>query len=66
MRRVWNSLLRRFIVTISAWTEPGCKDPSKDPHNKIGKDFQSALEGWCNTKKAAAIFLWLAFCKHLT
>jgi hypothetical protein len=53
--------LARFIVTISAWTEPGCKNPDKDPHEKLGDDFKNALGGWCNTKKAAAIFLWLAF-----
>jgi hypothetical protein len=48
-------------VTISAWTEPGCKSANNDPHAKIGDDYKTALEGWCNTKKAAAIFLWLAF-----
>ncbi|EJF64472.1 hypothetical protein DICSQDRAFT_52495 [Dichomitus squalens LYAD-421 SS1] len=55
------SLLIAFIVTISAWTEPGCKDPSKDPHAKLGKDFQKGLSGFCSTKKAAAIFFWLVF-----
>ncbi|TDL16481.1 hypothetical protein BD410DRAFT_795328 [Rickenella mellea] len=55
------SLLIAFIVTISAWTEPGCKDATKDPHEKLGKDFQSGLGGFCSTKKAGAIFLWLAF-----
>ncbi|KAJ3734183.1 hypothetical protein DFJ43DRAFT_993879 [Lentinula guzmanii] len=55
------SLLIAFIVTISAWTEPGCKNPDNDPHASKGDDFKSGLSGWCSTKKAAAIFLWLAF-----
>ncbi|RDX40693.1 hypothetical protein OH76DRAFT_309621 [Lentinus brumalis] len=55
------SLLIAFIVTISAWTEPGCKDATKDPHASKGKDFQKGLEGFCSTKKAAAIFFWLTF-----
>lgn len=55
------SLLIAFIVTISAWTEPGCKDASKDPHASLGKDFQKGLDGFCSTKKAAAIFFWLVF-----
>ncbi|KAF7789747.1 hypothetical protein EIP86_000693 [Pleurotus ostreatoroseus] len=56
------SLLIAFITTISAWTEPGCKDASKDPNAKAkGKDFQNGLSGWCSTKKAGAIFFWLAF-----
>jgi len=54
-------LLISFVTTISAWTEPGCKDSSNDPHASLGKSFQSALEGWCQTKKAGAIFFWLAF-----
>lgn len=55
------SLLIAFIVTISAWTEPGCKDAQKDPHASKGSGFTDALPGWCSTKKAAAIFLWFAF-----
>ncbi|KAL6307572.1 hypothetical protein BKA93DRAFT_727476 [Sparassis latifolia] len=55
------SLLISFIVTISAWTEPGCKDALKDPHASLGSSFRSGLGGWCSTKKAAAIFFWLAF-----
>jgi hypothetical protein len=51
----------RFIVTISAWTEPGCKNPDKDPNADKGKDFKNGLSGWCSTKKAGAVFLWLAF-----
>ncbi|KAF9024957.1 hypothetical protein BDZ89DRAFT_1068736 [Hymenopellis radicata] len=55
------SLLIAFIVTISAWTQAGCKDAAKDPNADKGDDFTNALPGWCSTKKAAAIFLWLAF-----
>ncbi|KAI0090206.1 hypothetical protein BDY19DRAFT_887882 [Irpex rosettiformis] len=56
------SLLISFITTISAWTEPGCKDASKDPHAKEGGDsFVKGLPGWCSTKKAGAVFFWLAF-----
>lgn len=55
------SLLIAFIVTISAWTQPGCKNAENDPSAKeAGEDFVKGLPGWCNTKKAAAIFLWLA------
>lgn len=56
------SLLIAFIVTISAWTQPGCKNPANDPHAKQnGDDFKNELPTWCNTKKAGAIFLWLTF-----
>ncbi|KAG6811200.1 hypothetical protein H0H92_008562 [Tricholoma furcatifolium] len=59
---VVTSLLIAFIVTISAWTEPGCKDPNNDPHAKeLGDDFKNGLSGWCSTKKAGGIFFWLAF-----
>ncbi|KAF5341866.1 hypothetical protein D9611_001677 [Ephemerocybe angulata] len=56
------SLLIAFISTISAWTQPGCKDAAKDPSaEEKGDDFKNGLPGWCNTKKAASIFFWLAF-----
>ncbi|KAF9533727.1 hypothetical protein CPB83DRAFT_844444 [Crepidotus variabilis] len=56
------SLLISFIVTISAFTQPGCKDPNNDPHaEEKGDAFKKGLSGWCITKKAAAIFFWLAF-----
>ncbi|KAL0571387.1 hypothetical protein V5O48_010575 [Marasmius crinis-equi] len=55
------SLLIAFIVTISAWTQPGCKNADNDRNADKGDDFKKGLPGWCNTKKAAAIFLWLAF-----
>ncbi|KZT73498.1 hypothetical protein DAEQUDRAFT_662025 [Daedalea quercina L-15889] len=55
------SLLISFIVTISAWTEPGCKNPDNDPHEKLGSGFKNGLSGWCATKKAGAVFFWLTF-----
>ncbi|KAG6910106.1 hypothetical protein DXG01_013159 [Tephrocybe rancida] len=55
------SLLISFIVTISAWTQPGCKNADNDPHKDLGDDFKKGLDGWCSTKKAGAIFFWLAF-----
>ncbi|KAJ7178868.1 hypothetical protein C8R43DRAFT_473642 [Mycena crocata] len=56
------SLLIAFATTISAFTQPGCKDASKDPHAKEkGDDFVKGLPGWCSTKKAGAIFFWGAF-----
>ncbi|EKM57846.1 uncharacterized protein PHACADRAFT_251725 [Phanerochaete carnosa HHB-10118-sp] len=56
------SLLIAFITTISAWTEPGCKDASKDPNAKAGGDsFVKGLPGWCSTKKAGCVFFWFAF-----
>lgn len=49
-------------MTISAWTQPGCKNPDNDPHAKDRPDgFKNGLSGWCGTKKAGAIFFWLAF-----
>lgn len=51
-----------FITTISAWTEIGCKDASKDPNAKAGgDDFVNGLPGWCATKKAGSVFFWFAF-----
>ncbi|EPS97697.1 hypothetical protein FOMPIDRAFT_1128003 [Fomitopsis schrenkii] len=55
------SLLISFIVTISAWTEPGCKNANNDPHAKLGDSFKNGLSGWCATKKAGAVFFWLTF-----
>lgn len=57
---VW-SLLISFITTISAFTQPGCKNPDNDPHAGLGDTFKTQLKGWCSTKKAGAIFFWLAF-----
>ncbi|QRV75126.1 membrane-associating domain protein [Ceratobasidium sp. AG-Ba] len=57
---VW-SLLISFITTISAFTQPGCKNPDNDPHADLGDDFKKQLGGWCGTKKAGAVFFWLAF-----
>ncbi len=54
--------MRSFITSISVWSEAGCKNASNDPHAKeLGDSFTSALPGWCATKKAGAIFFWLAF-----
>ncbi|KAJ7183112.1 hypothetical protein C8R46DRAFT_1065958 [Mycena filopes] len=55
------SLLIAFATTISAFTEAGCKDASKDPHADKGDAFKAQLPGWCSTKKAGAIFFWGAF-----
>ncbi|KZT56960.1 hypothetical protein CALCODRAFT_453704 [Calocera cornea HHB12733] len=54
-------LLISFITTISAWTEPGCKDASTDPHASLGDAYQKALSGWCTTKKAGSAFFWMTF-----
>ena len=60
--RVLNSSHSSFITTISAWTQPGCKDPEKDPHAGDRDDgFKDGLPNWCNTKRAGAIFFWLGF-----
>jgi len=56
------TFLVAFITTISAWSEPGCKDAKSDPHAKaLGDSFTNGLPGWCGTKKAGAIFFWLTF-----
>lgn len=61
------NVIHRFIVTISAWTQPGCKNPDNDPSAEDkGDDFKKGLDGWCSTKKAGAIFFWLAFGKIFT
>lgn len=53
-------LLAAFIVTISAWTEKGCKNSSNDPHSDLGDSYKSGLQNWCKTKKASAIFDWFS------
>ena len=59
-------ILRSFSTSISAWTEAGCKDAKNDPHAKaLGDSFTNGLPGWCSTKKAGAIFFWLAFSEFL-
>jgi len=56
------NLLIAFITTISAWTQPGCKDASKDPHAGDRDDgFKNGLPDWCSTKRAGAVFFWLGF-----
>ncbi|WRT68953.1 uncharacterized protein IL334_005935 [Kwoniella shivajii] len=54
-------LLSAFIVTISAWTEKGCKNADDDPHADLGDTFKDDLKDWCTTKKASAVFDWLSF-----
>nr|XP_019047949.1 hypothetical protein I302_04569 [Kwoniella bestiolae CBS 10118]OCF26879.1 hypothetical protein I302_04569 [Kwoniella bestiolae CBS 10118] len=54
-------LLSAFIVTISAWTSKGCKNPDDDPNADLGDDFKDGLKDWCTTKKASAIFDWFSF-----
>ncbi|KAN0120939.1 hypothetical protein V8E52_004208 [Russula decolorans] len=56
------TFLLAFISSISVWTQAGCKNPTNDPHAKeLGDSFTNGLPGWCATKKAGAIFFWLAF-----
>ncbi|GMK59348.1 hypothetical protein CspeluHIS016_0703630 [Cutaneotrichosporon spelunceum] len=50
-----------LIVTISAWANPGCKNPDNDKRAKdLGDDYKNGLGSWCRTKKASAIFDWFA------
>lgn len=58
--------MQSFITTISVWSQAGCKNPKNDPHAKeLGDSFTDGLSGWCSTKKAGAIFFWLAFGEFL-
>jgi hypothetical protein len=62
----FDPLYFRFSVTISAWTEPGCKNAKNDPNAKAkGDGFVNGLPGWCITKKAGGIFFWFAFGLYL-
>jgi len=54
------TFLVSFITTISAWTQPGCKNKDNDPNASKGDDFKNGLDGWCSTKKAGAVFFWLS------
>ncbi|CAG7849650.1 SubName: Full=Uncharacterized protein {ECO:0000313/EMBL:CCA71321.1} [Serendipita indica DSM 11827] len=57
---IFFSLITAFVTTISVFTQPGCKDPKKDPSAKsAGKAFVAGLPDWCQTKRAGAIFFWL-------
>ncbi|KAF6757140.1 hypothetical protein DFP72DRAFT_891798 [Ephemerocybe angulata] len=52
--RAWH----RFISTISAWTQPGCKDAAKDPSaEEKGDDFKNGLPGWSFVFWAASVAL---------
>jgi hypothetical protein len=42
----------------SAFTQQGCKNSDNDPHAEKGDGFKRGLKQWCQTKKAAAVFLW--------
>jgi len=53
--------MQSFITSISVWTQAGCKNPKNDPHAKgLGDNF-----GLCASKKAGAVFFWLAFGEFL-
>jgi len=55
------TFLLAFITSISVWSQAGCKNAKNDPHAKeLGDSFTDGLSGWCATKKAGAIFFWLA------
>lgn len=58
-------LLLALIQIISAFSSPGCKDPSKDPHadKSTGKkdDYTKALSSFCTSKKAGAFASWILF-----
>jgi len=57
---IFFSLITAFATTISVFTEAGCKDPKTDPSaGTAGKDFVAGLPGWCQTKRAGAVFFWL-------
>ena len=62
---LWNeSFLRaehRVATTVSAFTQPGCRNPRTDPHRQLGPRFRGQLRGWCNTKKAGSIFVCFVF-----
>lgn len=49
------------LLATAVFSQPGCKDPTRDPHASIGAPYRDALGGWCTTKKATAVFLWLLF-----
>jgi hypothetical protein len=51
------------LPCLPVFSQPGCRDPFKDPHFKLGDKYRDGLKGWCVTKKATAVFLWLLFCE---
>ena len=53
--------IHRVATTVSAFTQPGCRNPQADPHRQLGPRFQGQLRGWCNTKKAGSIFVCFVF-----
>ncbi|GHJ88058.1 hypothetical protein NliqN6_4460 [Naganishia liquefaciens] len=54
-------LVGAIAVSASVFSQPGCQDPVKDPHARLGVGFRQGLETWCTTKKASAAFLWMLF-----
>lgn len=52
---------RMSDVEDIAFSQPGCKDPFRDPHVKLGPEYREALGSWCMTKKASSGFLWVLF-----
>ncbi|TFK28191.1 hypothetical protein FA15DRAFT_665687 [Coprinopsis marcescibilis] len=56
------NLIIAFSTIISSFTQPGCKDPEKDPSaEEKGEEFKNGLFGWCNTKKAGSFFFLFGF-----
>jgi len=52
----------RLLTTVSAFTQPGCISPYRDPHaQEKGARFISGLSGWCIVKKTGAISFLLVF-----
>jgi hypothetical protein len=45
---------------MAAFGAAGCKSADNDPHADLGDDFKAELGQWCTTKKACAVFIWLA------
>jgi len=45
-----------IVTSISAWTQPGCKNPANDPHAADrDQGFQDGLSNWCVTKQIGAV-----------
>ncbi|KAJ9122000.1 hypothetical protein QFC24_004583 [Naganishia onofrii] len=53
------------VVEDIAFSQPGCKDPFRDPHVKLGPEYREALGSWCMTKKASSGFLWVLFATYI-
>lgn len=55
------SLIGAVVLTASAWSQKGCKNPEIDPHSSLGDAYMMGLIGWCRTKKASSILMWIEF-----